>query len=291
MHSIGGMYSAASNYCFGNMDDAGKLMGLAPYGKATGKPPIFVLEDDRCFVDYNSFADVFVQPRSSYAQFKDNFQHYADIAWWVQQETGRAVRYLVRQRMRLLPGYDSLALAGGVGLNAVTNASLLQQHIVRNLFIQPAAGDNGLALGCAYYGWMQHLGREKPAPQRSVFFGRAYGDDTVMAAIKEYDGSGDTQLHVTMVNDVAATAAASLAAGKIIGWYQGGAEFGPRALGHRSILADPRIDQVQLIINRGREKPGRFQAICTLCTAGAYRPVFCARVRKSVYDPYRSAAG
>lgn len=249
-HSIGGMYSAASHYCFGNLDDAGKLMGLAPYGKDTGKPSFFILENGRCFIDYSHLDKIFTNSRTSYEHFKKDFQHYADIAWWVQQETTRAVQYMVQQRMQLLPSCNSLAIAGGVALNAVANAALLQNKIVDNLYIQPAAADNGLAIGCAYYGWMKLKGQAKPAVQRSIFLGRAYRDDEVSAAIDNHIRSGGTAIQVDEPGNITEAAASSLSAGKIIGWYQGGAEFGPRALGHRSILADPRITDIQLIINR-----------------------------------------
>lgn len=249
-HSVGGLYSAVSNYCFGNLDDAGKLMGLAPYGKQRGKPPIFVLQDGRCSVDYSRFEDVFTQPSSSYQQLKTNFQHYADIAWWAQQETVRAVEYLVAERMKLLPGCSNLALAGGVALNAVANGSLLQKKIIEKLYIQPAAGDNGLAIGCAYYGWQKIQNQPKPAHQPGVFFGRSYEEETVMAAVEACQNTNGVSLQVIKTNDVAEEAATALAQGKIIGWFRGGAEFGPRALGHRSILADPRLADVQLSINR-----------------------------------------
>jgi len=248
-HSIGGVYSAASHYCFANIDDAGKLMGLAPYGKDTGKPPIYRFHDGRYFVDYDNLHNIFTTPRTSYPQFKQQFQHYADIAWWVQQETTRVVQYLVQQRMQLLPGRP-MALSGGVALNAVANASLLQNKMVDKLYIQPAAGDNGLALGCAYYGWMKLLGREKPQQQKSIFFGRSYSNDEVINAIARHHDAGGAKLGAVKEENIAAAAAASLASGKIIGWYQGGAEFGPRALGHRSILADPRLPDIQLRINR-----------------------------------------
>ena len=249
-HSIGGLYSAVSNYCFGNLDDAGKLMGLAPYGNCTGKPPTFTLQDGRCKVDYSSFEDVFTQPSSSYQQLKTNFQHYADIAWWAQQETVRAVTYLVSERMKLLPECSHLALAGGVALNAVANGRLLQEGLVEKLYIQPAAGDNGLAIGCAYYGWCKQQNQPKPVYQPGVFFGRSYDDATVLAAAEAYQKTKETSLQIIKTVDVVKEAAHSLAAGKIIGWFNGGAEFGPRALGHRSILADPRLPDVQLRINR-----------------------------------------
>jgi len=247
-HSIGGVYSAASNYCFGNMDDAGKLMGLAPYGQPTKRPPIFLLADGRVFVKHGLFEEEFCSPRKSHEQFKENFQHYADIARWVQSETMRAVSYLVRERMTLLPAGTPLAIAGGVALNAVTNALLLRTGIVNELFIQPAAGDNGLAVGCAWYGYMQHLGKLNQRGAHNVLLGKTYQESDVMNMLREHD-QGD-KLNWTVCQDVVAAAANSLADGKIIGWFRGGSELGPRALGHRSILADPRIPEIQLRINR-----------------------------------------
>jgi carbamoyltransferase len=248
-HSIGGLYSAVSNYCFGSMDDAGKLMGLAPYGKDTGKPPAFRLEDGRSFIAYEAFEDIFNRPREDYASFKEHFQHYADIAWWIQQETMRAVTYIVRHRLALYP-HQNLALAGGVALNAVANAQLLQQQLVDNLYIQPAAGDNGLAIGCAFYGWCQLLGRQKETQPAHTFFGSSYSEEALYTALEQHHRNGGVQLQAAFVEDPAAAAAAALAGGAIIGWFREGAEFGPRALGHRSILADPRLPGIQLRINR-----------------------------------------
>jgi carbamoyltransferase len=201
-------------------------------------------------VDYDSFTDVFNHPRSSYEQFKQGFQYYADIAWWVQQETSRAVQYIVQQRMQLLQGVKRLAYTGGVALNAVANAQLLRKKIVDELYMQPAAGDNGLAIGCAYYGWMHVLKNEKPTQQKSIFFGKSYGDDIILQAIEQHNNNSEIKITGEQHHDIVAVAAKALAEGKIIGWYQGGCECGPRALGHRSILADPRIKDVQLIINR-----------------------------------------
>lgn len=247
-HSIGGVYSAASNYCFGNMDDAGKLMGLAPYGKPTNRPPIFLLADGRVFVKHGHFEQEFCMPHASYQQFTQHFQHYADIARWVQSETTRAVTYLVKERIKHVPAGTPLALAGGVALNAVTNAALLREGVVKDLFIQPAAGDNGLAIGCAWYGYIHHLGNKRPAPVQSIFLGRTYKNSDILKALQGHSKSN--QMSWTECRDVVKTGAEALANGKTIGWFQGGTEIGPRALGHRSILADPRLPGIQLRINR-----------------------------------------
>lgn len=246
-HSIGGLYAAASHYCFGNLDDAGKLMGLAPYGSDRYKGmPLFSFADGRTAVLHEALRQL-AEPAIDHAAFKTNFQHYADVARWVQKETEKAVLEVTRHRMTLHP-HDRLCYAGGVALNAVANAQLLKEGIVRQLYMQPAAGDNGLSIGCAVYGWHQVRGRDIPHPgQPSVFFGKSYRPDdidTILSTHPEQDrfSRKRTQHYI-------AEAARLLVEGKVIAWYQGGAEFGPRALGHRSILADPRLHDVQHHIN------------------------------------------
>lgn len=246
--SIGGLYAAGSNYCFGNMDDAGKLMGLAPYGRSTYcDREIYCLENGKAHINHNVFHDL-DQPSSGYEHFKQNFQHYADIARWIQRETERAVVYTAQSRIALHP-HDNLCYAGGVALNAVCNALLLRNGIVRQLYMQPAAGDNGLAIGCAFYGWRQILKKEIPKTgNTTVFFGKSYeaGSTEQLFENHELQNAFSWKYSDTVVDETAAL----LAAGKVVAWFRGGAEFGPRALGHRSILADPRRKDVQAHINK-----------------------------------------
>ncbi|MGO4877666.1 carbamoyltransferase [Pedobacter psychrotolerans] len=247
-HSIGGLYHAASHYCFGNLDDVGKLMGLAPYGGLNGKPTLFKLENGLIEVLYENVNIYFNRPSSGYDDFKNDFAHYADMARWVQDETEKAIIYLFQERAKLQPHAD-FAYAGGVALNAVANHKLLLSGIVKNLYAQPAAGDNGLAIGCAYYGWHEVMGHPKTSAPAHVFFGQRYSDDVVEQAIAKAGLRGNTAFSVTQTADFVALTATELARGKVVGWFQGGAEFGPRALGHRSILADPRIKGIKNHIN------------------------------------------
>jgi len=247
-HSIGGLYHAASHYCFGNLDDVGKLMGLAPYGSLNSKPPLFKLENGLIEVLYENVDQYFNQPSSGYESFKKDFAHYADIASWVQDETEKAIIYLIQERSKLFP-HTQLAYAGGVALNAVANHKLLLSGIVKNLYIQPAAGDNGLSIGCAYYGWHAILGQAKMTNPDHVFFGHGYTNEEVEQAIDNAKIGSNEAFSVIQTPDFVALTAAELARGKVVGWFQGGAEFGPRALGHRSILADPRINGIKNHIN------------------------------------------
>lgn len=249
-HSIGGFYSMVSNYCFGNMDDAGKLMGLAPYGfDNIYQQQIFKLQNGNVYVDENVLG-FFDKPMDNETHaLKDNFQYYANIAKWVQKETERAVLYVFNSRLKF-NHHDNICYAGGVALNAVANAGVLKNSSIKNLYIEPAAGDNGLALGCAFYGWIEVLGKEKIMHNGTTLFGKTYMDDDIEEAIKKFSSlNPDISFNYIKADNYIEQVAEYLHTGKLVGWFQNGAEFGPRALGSRSILADPRIENVQHIIN------------------------------------------
>jgi carbamoyltransferase len=234
-HSIGGLYQAASSYCFGGIDDSGKLMGLAAFGRPGAfSDQLLALRDGRVFVNYDGMAQ-FDRPRRTDTDFRAHFQYYADIARWVQEEVERALLYLVDHRRRLFPS-KNLAYAGGVALNAVANSRILREASFANLYVQPAAGDNGIAIGCAYYGWLTVLDRERRRHDGSSAFGRRYSEAEVADALAQRA----EHLEIVKAPDVVETTASMLANGAVVGWFQGRSEFGPRALGHRSILADPR---------------------------------------------------
>lgn len=249
-HSIGGLYAMVSNYIFGSYHEAGKVMGLAPFGdrmKYTGE--LFTLKDNRVWVDENMIRSHFTMPVNKPADFKRNFQYYADIARWTQEETERAIRYLFTAALAQHP-HQHMCYAGGVALNAVANAKLLQLPGIGKLYMEPAAGDNGLAIGCAYYGWLEVLKKKKVRHDGSTFFGKTYSDDEVEAALHKYQLScGDKKIDIVKDQHYIQATAALLAAGKTVGWFQLGAEFGPRALGHRSILANPALKDIQQHIN------------------------------------------
>jgi carbamoyltransferase len=244
-HSIGGLYRGASSYVFGDMEDSGKLMGLAPYGrKGVYESPLFELRDGRVFVRYDVVTGL-RSPCRSYEQFKERFQDYADIALWVQQEVERALLYVIKHRYELSPN-ENLCFAGGVALNAVANRRIVIEGPFRRVYFQPAAGDNGLAIGCAFYGWLEVLKQERIMHDGSTSFGIGYSDEAVRTSIESSSAAGLIYQSEDYVRD----AARLLADGKVIGWFQAGSEFGPRALGHRSILADPRKVEVRDFINR-----------------------------------------
>jgi carbamoyltransferase len=244
LHSIGGVYLGVSTYVFAGFEDPGKLMGLAPYGKpGVFDFEMFDLREGRAFVRYDWMKSL-DRPARTYDDFKASFQYYADLAHQAQREIERAILYVANARYELAPS-DNLAYSGGVALNAVANRRLLKETKFKKLFIQPAAGDNGLALGCAYYGWIEVLKRERVRATGSSSFGRIYPDTRIKAAL---DGCG-ASVRYEPASDYIARAAKLLAEGKTVAWFQDGAEFGPRALGHRSILADPRVATMRDHIN------------------------------------------
>lgn len=245
-HSIGGVYAGASRYMFGNTNDLGKLMGLAPYGRAGAySHRIFDLRDGRLFVDYG-WMDDFRERLRSPEDFKHRFQYFADVARLVQSEIERALIELAHARHALHPSRN-LCFAGGVALNAVANERILRESPFEHMFVPPAADDSGIALGCAYHGWHSVLEGGQVRHDGSPFLGRSYDADIsqVEAALR----SVGENVVVTRPDDVLAAMADALAAGKTLAWYRGGAEFGPRALGHRSILADPRRPEIRDYIN------------------------------------------
>lgn len=250
-HSIGGLYAMASNYCFGDYHQAGKLMGLAPYGNRSAyKEELLKCSDNRIWVNEELMRSVFTQPVDMETRpFATHFQYYADIARWVQEEAEKAILYLFQQYGQLHP-HENTCYAGGVALNAVTNSRILQIPGIKNLYIEPAAGDNGLALGCAYYGWLQVLQKEKIQHSGTTFFGKAYMDEEIVLAIENYTRAHpEKKISYKKEPDFINITARLLQEGKTIGWFQSGAEFGPRALGRRSILANPAIKHIQQHIN------------------------------------------
>jgi carbamoyltransferase len=170
LHSIGGVYEAFSQYVFSDFSDSGKLMGLAPYGKP-GRfgLSLFDLCDGQVLVRRDTLRE-FTFPAKSRSALNADFEYYADVAHWVQMEIERALLYVVRDRYERCPSRN-LAYAGGVALNAVANSRILRETGFENLYIQPAAGDNGLAIGCAYYGWLEVLGQERVHGGASTYLG------------------------------------------------------------------------------------------------------------------------
>jgi carbamoyltransferase len=265
-HSLGLLYSAFTQYLgFRVNSDEYKVMGLAPYGEPRHVDRILGelidLRDDGSFrlrvdrlgyltglrMTNRRFHAVFGRGPRAPSEPIDTF--HADVARSIQAVTEEAMLRLARRAMQVA-GSRNLCLAGGVALNCVGNGRILRESGCEGLWIQPAAGDAGGALGAALAVWHRHLGRERlpggsEDAMRHALLGPSYSDAEVDAALQDLGARAE----VCPPDRLAERVAALLADGKVCGWFQGRAEFGPRALGARSILADPRDPHMQSALN------------------------------------------
>jgi carbamoyltransferase len=306
-HSLGLLYSAFTYYC-GFEVNAGeyKLMGLAPYGDESSPQFLSFREKitdhlvtiyaDGSFFLHQEYFDYVAglrmtadkkwaalfgfPPRKPEAALG---QEHCNMALAIQRVTEEIVLKLAATASRLT-GAKRLCLAGGVALNCVANGKLLDAGLFEELFIQPAAGDAGGALGAALAAYYGYFGGERVVDSqrdgmKGAYLGPAYSGGDVKKVCRankvdftEYDSE-------SAVTDVVARC---LAEGKIVGWFQGRMEFGPRALGNRSILADPRDAGMQRRLNlsiKNREGFRPFAPVCAVEQAGRY-------LERPVYSPY-----
>jgi carbamoyltransferase len=245
-NSIGQIYSEVNSNIFGMKSDRGKLMGLSSYGKNNlFSGPLFSLEDGAIKVNAKEL-EILKAPPLSYEEFKNSFEYYADLAYSVQKNVEDILIKIINNRYPLYP-HDNLCYAGGLALNAVANTRIRNETPFKNIFIPPPAYDGGISVGCAYYGWAKVLGMPRAKASSTVFFGRGYEGlikETVKAVAKERN-----DIRIYLPTELNVEVAKLLTKGKAIGWYKGGSEFGPRALGHRSILGDPREPKLRDYIN------------------------------------------
>jgi carbamoyltransferase len=245
-HSIGGFYASVSHYVFGDMDDVGKLMGLAPFGKSgVYNFEAFEFKSGNLFVN-EDWKNQFTNPSKGYEYFKSNFDYYANVAKWAQEQVEKAVLKCIHNRLEQFP-HKNLCYSGGVALNAVANAKLQDSKIAENIYFEPAAADNGLALGCAFYGWLEYLNMPKVPHDGSTCFGKTYSDGEIEAVFNENNNYKPKKF--SDENELVNYCAEKLNQEKTIAWFQSGAEFGPRSLGRRSILAHPGIEGMKDHIN------------------------------------------
>jgi carbamoyltransferase len=266
-HSLGLLYSAFTQYC-GFEVDAGeyKLMGLAPYGepkyadlildRLVDVKPDGSLRLDLSYFDYchgltmisKRFQRLFGgPPRKQGAPLDDR---HADIAASIQRVT-ETVLLRMAEHAFALTGLRRLCLAGGVALNCVANSRILRGGPFEQLWIQPAAGDAGGALGAALLTWYQLLGHPRPVHEADHQRGSLLGPEFTTAEVRLCLDAKNAVYHVLSDEEtVDARTAELLAEQKTVGWMQGRLEYGPRALGSRSILADARNPQMQQVLNR-----------------------------------------
>jgi carbamoyltransferase len=238
--SLGGIFSAAAVQIFGGDLEAGKVMGLAPYGEPVYPPSDFFEIEDQRFIFSDKIPSLFHHSERWPAHQKQ----YEDLACSVQNALEVALLYLVNRLHDLYAGAN-LCYAGGVALNSVANERIVRESRFKNVYIIPAAEDSGPAIGAAYYGLWQLTQRNTRRRLLHDAVGRTYPRSAVRQSISETPA-----VKVVESSDVLSDAARLLADGKIVGWFEGRSELGPRALGQRSILCDPRRPDGKEVLNR-----------------------------------------
>ncbi len=265
-HSLGLLYSAFTYYTGFKVNSGEyKVMGLAPYGEPKYVDLILDelldLKEDGSFklnMKYFNFAAGLTMTNSKFdklfggpprKQETELTQREMDLARSVQDVT-EEVMLRISKHVKNVTGKRNLCLAGGVALNCVGNGKILKEKIFDNIWIQPAAGDAGGALGAALFIWHQYLGNErvinsKSDSQRGSYLGPKYEK----ASIEKFLNSNSIKYVEYSDEEISTEIAKLLNEEKVIGWFNGRSEFGPRALGNRSIIGDARSQKMQSIMN------------------------------------------
>jgi carbamoyltransferase len=276
--SLGGVYEAATEFCgFRCNYDEGKTMGLAPLGNPetfgkTVEKMFWINEDmsvgvDLSYFNYQYYGErcgkkfykTFGEPRqmTKSARFE---QHHLDVAAAFQKQLEECVLRIARQ-LHERTREDYLVISGGTALNSVTNGRLVRESGFKDLYVMPAAGDNGTAIGAAYYVYNSVLNQPRAYIHDNPFIGTEYDNTAIQKMLEEYklpyryiqDGTLETMI------------ADHLQRGKIIGWFQGRMEIGPRALGNRSILANPTLPDMKDKINAQVKHREAFRPFAPSC--------------------------
>ncbi|MDO8552930.1 MAG: carbamoyltransferase C-terminal domain-containing protein [bacterium] len=215
-------------------------------GRAIERFAMFLIrKNGRLFIAPNIFEPI-VMPRPARDPKRDSLpdDYFSSVAFAGQKIFERFALDTAK-RLRGATGSDNLCVAGGCGLNIDANLSFLKDAGFKNLFVQPASSDSGIPLGAALHGYHVILKRPREWEMKSASLGRAYSESEIKSAISEFE----SKIIARKSSRVCEEAAKFLADGKIIGWFHGGSEYGPRALGNRSILSDARSPEAKDILN------------------------------------------
>ncbi len=276
--SQGDVYGAVTEFCgFKQNYDEGKTMGLAPFGDAATfgdlVARIVTVDDDarvhvdRSYFDYPSF-------RGAYSgKFRETFgearkatrgapfeQHHKDVAAAFQKNLEESLLAIARH-LRARTGAEYLVISGGVALNSVANGRLVRESGFKDVYVMPAAGDNGTAIGAAFFVHNHTLGSPRTFIHDDPYVGNEYSRADIRKLLDEFKLS----YRVVPEGTLETTAAELLQQGHILGWFQGRMEIGPRALGNRSILANPTLPGMKDKINAEVKHREAFRPFAPSC--------------------------
>ena len=284
-HSVGLLYSAFTAFLGFEVNEGEyKVMGMAPYGKSRFVDKVWKLVRQNAdgsfslnldyfsfhhsasqtynhkfvqlfgeprppkmmfFTEATSFPKYFGKPPADYPSLARQNQHYADIAASIQQVTEELLLGMANHLYREI-GLKQLCIAGGVGLNSVANSRILRETPFEELFVQPAAGDGGGALGAALWAYNCLIGKPRDFAMKHVYWGRSNTDAEIAHFLRDHN---IPHHHFDQDDPLLDRVVDRLMRGKVVGWSHGRFEWGPRALGNRSILADPRNPKMKDIVN------------------------------------------
>jgi carbamoyltransferase len=283
-HSLGLFYTAFTQFLgFPKYGDEYKLMGLAAYGEPRFQRQVQDVVrtrggEVRLNLDYfthhtqgvemtwsggepkigtvfsSKMMQTFGEPRAPGAEI---LPQHLDLAASVQTVL-EANYFALLRHVQKATGQKRLCLAGGVALNCAANGKIFEETPFREIYIQPAAHDAGTSIGAALYVWHQILGHPRSFIMRHVYYGPEYSDSDIRAALE----AAGAVYHKLGEDELISRTAREIADGSIVGWFQGRMEFGPRALGNRSILADPRRKDMKDILNRRIKYREPFRPFC-----------------------------
>jgi carbamoyltransferase len=283
-HSLGLFYSAFTQFLgFPKYGDEYKMMGLSAYGEprfAEQVRDVVRTEGDQCRLNLDYFthhtkgvemtwyggepvlgavfsqkmAEKFGEPRTPQSEIRQRDMDLAASVQLVLEENYFALLNFVQKQT----GQTAVCLAGGVALNCVANGMIFERTNFSDVYIQPAAHDAGTSIGAALYVQHQELKLPRCFEMRHVYYGAEYSDGEIL---RDLEAAG-CEYHKFTEEDLIDRTAAAIAAGKVVGWFQGPMEFGPRALGNRSILADPRRHDMKDILNSRIKHREPFRPFC-----------------------------
>jgi carbamoyltransferase len=268
--SLGHFYSSICNFIgFDKFGEEYKVMGLSAYGTdkySTYFDKLISYDEKNCLwqkniFDYNSID----YKKNNIIKVKSNFfdgkkiekfsQESQDIAKSLQSAFEKTVLKIINRLYKKVPS-NNLVMAGGCAMNGLVNGRIFKESNFKNHFIQPASTDDGTALGAAYYCWHNLLNKKERFIMKHAFWGPSYSEDHILKAIKE---KNLIFKKLNNIDELTKNAAKYIAEGNIVGWYQGRSEWGARALGNRSILANPAIKDMKNIINSKIKKRESFR--------------------------------
>lgn len=283
-NSLGSFYEAITQFCgFRPNYDEGKTMGLAPLGDANvfyDKMSKLVSIDaeggihvDLSYFSYqywghqrfsNKFVNTFGNPRSKNGSFEEHHLNVAAAAQRVLEDRILEICEILYTKTNS----DYLVVAGGVALNSVANGRIVRESSFKDIYVMPAAGDNGTGIGASYYVYNKILGNKRKFVHLNPYVGNSYSNKEIDKLIKE------CKLNAEYCEDICSIAAGLLNEGNIIGWFQGRMEIGPRSLGNRSILANPTLPNMKDKINAEVKHREAYRPFAPSCTVEAKNDFF-----------------